>query len=251
MKYSKILVLINPLLIFLLLEIFFYDPSWVYYSLPISALLLILTTHQFGRLWRYKKWWELSILPILFIGGVAIYSMLLASQLLVQFLFVLTLLFTFYYLRNVYFYFKDPGKNGVMMQNFSSYGNFLIVFFVAATVFGLHSLLNVSIWLLVSIFAVIILLVLYEVMTTNEIPLPQGGIFIIIFTFVLLQIIGSIYFLPLNYNILGLAVAICYYVLIGLLKFHLKGTLNKGAIQIYLTFGLGGLLLILLTASWR
>lgn len=251
MKYSKILVLVTPLLIFSLLEALLYDPSWIYYSLSISVFLLILTIHQFGRLWGYKKWWELSILPILFIGGVTIYSMLLANQLLIHFLFVLVLLFTFYYLRNVYFYFKDRGENGAIMQNFSSYGNFLVVFFITATVFGLHSLLNVSIWLLISIFAGIMLLILYEVMTTNEIPLSRGGIFIFILALILLQITGSFYFLPLSYNILGLSVAICYYILIGLLKFHLKGTLNKGAIQIYLVFGLSGLLLIFLTASWR
>lgn len=251
MKYSKILVLITPLLIFLLFEAFFYNPAWIYYSLPATAFLLVLTVHQFARLWRYKRWWQLSILPILFCGGVGIYSMLLVNQVLIQLLFVLVLLFIFYYLRNVYFYFKNPIKSGVIIQNFSSYGNFLVVFFIAATIFGLHSLLNISIWLLILIFAAITLLILYEVMMTNEIPLSKGGIFIFILGLILLQITGSFYFLPLSYNILGLAVAICYYVLIGVLKLHLKGTLNKGAIKIYLTFGLGGLFLILLTAPWR
>jgi hypothetical protein len=117
--------------------------------------------------------------------------------------------------------------------------------------FGLQSFLNISVWLLLAIFAGMTFLVLYEVMATNEIDLSKGYLYIFIFTLILIEITVGVYFLPLNYNIIGLIVAICYYVLIGLLKFHLKQRLTKQAVKTYLFSGLAGAFIILLTAQWR
>jgi len=244
-------VLATPVAIYILFQAFYINPCLIYASLVLSNILILFTIYQFYKLWRAKKWVSLGILPILFNTGVGIYSTLLMNSAIVQFLFFINLVFIFYYLRNAYYYFKTPRKYAPIMQNFSSYGNFLIIFFISASIFGLHSLLNVSIWLLMMIFAAVVVFVTYEVLITNEINGKGKGLYIFLYTLALVEFVWAIYFLPLNYNILGLAAAICYYVLIGLLKFYLKDSLDQRATKIYLTFGIMGLLLLLLTAQWR
>lgn len=251
MKYSKSLALITPLVIFFLFEAFFVNPQWIYFSLSTSVLLIIFSIYQFGKTSGYKRWWSLCILPVFFVTGLAVYSILLPAGILIHFLFAVNLFFIFYFLKNVYYYLSEPQKHTEQIQNFSSYGNFLVIFFASSSMFGLHSFLNISVWPLLAIFVGMIFMVLYEVMITNEIPLNKGWIYIFIFSLLLTEIAVGVYFLPLNYNILGLIVAICYYILIGLLKFHLRQKLNKQIAKIYLLFGFAGILIILLSAQWR
>ncbi|MFW5888667.1 MAG: hypothetical protein ACOCVY_03050 [Patescibacteria group bacterium] len=227
------------------------EPRLIYASLFLSAFLIIFSIYRFNKLSNYKNWWSLCILPVFFVTGLAVYSLFLPAGIVIHLLFIINLLFTFYYLRNVYFYLIEPGKNTEQIQNFSSYGNFLVIFFISSSLFGFQAFLNISMWLLLFLFAVTVFSVLYEVMVTNEINLNKGGIYIFIFGLIFIEIVIGLYFLPLNHNILGLIMAICYYVLIGLLKFHLKQKLNKQAVKTYLIFGSVGILLILLTAHWR
>jgi len=67
---------------------------------------------------------------------------------------------------------------------------------------------------------------------------------------VLVELAWSISFLTLSYYILGLILAICYYILIGLVRFYLLGTLDKKIAKLYLIYGFGALLIVLLTSRW-
>jgi len=60
----------------------------------------------------------------------------------------------------------------------------------------------------------------------------------------------SVSFLTLSYYVLGLIVAICYYVLIGLVKAYLLDNLSAKTVKWYLIFGFLALILVLLTARW-
>jgi len=57
-------------------------------------------------------------------------------------------------------------------------------------------------------------------------------------------------FTSLSFYILGLILAVCYYILIGLIRFYLLGRLTRQTIKLYLIFGLSSIFLVLLTAKW-
>jgi hypothetical protein len=94
------------------------------------------------------------------------------------------------------------------------------------------------------------LLVIYQVIWANKIDLNLGFVFILILGFVLIEAAWSISFLPLNYNVLGMVLAICYYISIGLTRFHLRNKLNRKVVKLYLFLGFISILILLLTSRW-
>ena len=68
--------------------------------------------------------------------------------------------------------------------------------------------------------------------------------------FVLIEIAWSLSFWPLSYYILGLVMAIFYYIIIGIVRFYLLNELDRKIIKLYLVFGFLGITLVLLTARW-
>lgn len=246
-----IFIFLIPTINFCLFELFFFYPRLFYFILIAINLLIFFSLKKIkGKKITEKSLWNISILPIFFSTSLMIYSALITNNFFIHFLFVVNLLFTYYYLKSAYF--KDTEHGGVKdsFENISSYGNFLTLFFASASIYGLKAFLGIPVWLLIIAMAIIILLIVYEAIWANRIKIRQGGAYILIVCLLLIQIAWSIYFLPLNHNTLGLILAICYYILIGLTKSFLRDNLNRRTIKLYLIFGLGSIVLILLTAKW-
>jgi len=87
-------------------------------------------------------------------------------------------------------------------------------------------------------------------MWANRIDLKIGFFYILIISLVLTELTWSASFLTLNFYILGLILAVCYYILIGLTRFHLLDKLTKRLVKLYLFYGFGSILIVLLTANW-
>lgn len=248
---NYILVFLTPVINLFLFELFFFYPKFFYLVLILVNLLILFSLKKItGKRLGDRDFWNLSILPILFSTSLIIYSALLTNRFFVQFLFIINLFFTYYYLKNVYSRSDETDNSKAFLENIYAYGNFLILFFASASAYGLKSFLNISIWLLILVMAGIILLTIYGSLWANKITIRTGGIYIFIVCLALIQLAWAIYFLPLSYNTLGLILAICYYILMGLVKSHLKDNLNKKVIKLYLIFGLLSMALILLTARW-
>jgi len=93
-------------------------------------------------------------------------------------------------------------------------------------------------------------LIIYQIIWVNKIELKKGLPYILISCLILVELCWSISFLPFNYNISGLSLAICFYVIIGLIKNYLLDKLDAVKIKTYLILGSVSLFLILFTARW-
>ncbi|MFH1523149.1 MAG: hypothetical protein ABIE43_05035 [Patescibacteria group bacterium] len=255
MKFYRILILVTPLIILLLFEFFVIFPKAIYFLLILANLVIFFTIwvlhkhslNQGGR----KFYLSATVQPALFLTTLAFYSVLISNKIVIQSLFLANSFFIYFYLRNFYYYiFKPNYYKSQILENISSYGNFLIIFFLSSFTFGLQSFLNIPIWILITIILPIIALVIYNVMWINKINFKIGFIYILVSCLILTEISWSLSFLPLNYNISGLVLAICYYVIVGLIRYYLRGDLNKRIVKFYLSFGLISISLILLTARW-
>ena len=49
---------------------------------------------------------------------------------------------------------------------------------------------------------------------------------------------------------MGLILALCYYMLVGLVRFYLLGSINPRIVRLYLLFGFACMAAVLLTARW-
>ncbi len=164
----------------------------------------------------------------------------------------MNLVFLYIYLKHIYYYLLQPLAYEVFsIENISAYTNWLSFFLLAATIYGLQSFLNLPIIYLILIMLAVTALIVYQMIWAHKIELTAGLPYLLISCLVLVELAWSISFLPFNYNISGLCLAICYYVIIGLVKNHLLGKLDAKKVKIYLSLGSLCLLLILFTAKWQ
>jgi hypothetical protein len=243
---TYLFIFLIPLVNFFIFEAFFFRPKLFYAAVIVSSLLFLLAVKKITgkKIWG-KEFWYFSILPILFSGSVAAYSLLITNHFFIHLLLLLNFSFSFYYLKNIY-----QGKQGDFLENISSYGNFLIVFFSFSVIYGLKTFLNIPVWISILVVAMVMILMICQIFWANKVISRTNTVFIFIACLVLTQLAWVLYFLPFNYNALGLILAICYYMLIGLIKLCLSEKLTTRNIKLYLISGLSGIFLILLTAKW-
>jgi hypothetical protein len=249
MKYSKLLVLLTPASLFVLFQFLIFKPSWLYFVLFFCIAIFLTTAFIFLKESKQKKdQFILFLLPIFFSLSILSY-ITISSKFTNQILVVINFVFIYFLLRNFYYYFFKI-KNNLNFENFFSYGNLLTVFFVSASAFGIKYFLNTPTWIIILSLIPIFALILYSVVWVNKINIRDSLIFILLGVIVLTEILWTISFLPFNYNTLGLILAICYYVYIGVVRFFLKiGESEKMTIKLYLIFGFISILFIILTSK--
>lgn len=251
MRYNKLLPPLIPFLVFVFFEIFFLNSRMIYVSVVLSSLLILFAIRQFSLVNLREDWWNFLVLPILFLIGIASYSSVLISRPIIQILFVVNVVFLYFYLRMAYYSLVQPiPETNLTIDNLSSYGSFLAVFFISSAMFGLQSFLNLSVWALALVMAVVIFLIVRQAFWANKIDLKASLVYILISGLILVELVWAVSFLPLNFNISGLILAACYYMLIGLVRHHLLGRLDRRTIELYLAFGFGSIFIILLSARW-
>jgi len=252
MQYNRFLPLVIPIIIAFFSEIFFFWPQTIYIILVLGVLLFLFIIRQFTNVSGARKGRsQFIILPSIFFISLVTFSTLIPSKIFVQFLFLINIIFQYLYFRSVYYYFiKTDFYHNYPLENISAYGNFLTFYFTASSVYGLQSFLDAPIWLLMIIFLFVIFLIFYQIISINNIDLRQGIFYILLACLVLIELAWSASFLPLSYYILGLALAIFYYMLIGLLRFYLLNKLDRKIIKMYLFFGSASILIVLFTARW-
>lgn len=274
-KRGQILILLTPLISLLLLVFFresikilgnipdtsfFYflksffnyvRPYYTYLYLTLLLLLYIFTAVQFTRNSKTEKWWNYSILPSCFTLSLVSFVVLIPNVFFVRFLFILNFIFIYLYFRSIYGIINSSEKDDrYALENLSSYGNFLAVYFLGASVYGLQSFLSVPLFYLMMILAVFITLVAYQVLWANKISNKESVVFLFVISIAIMELAWSISYLTLSYYVLGLVLAIFYYVMIGIVRFHLRGNLDSKIIKMYIIFGSLSMLTVLLSATW-
>jgi len=255
MRYNRFLVLLAPAIVFVLLEFVFLFPKTFYFILLLANLAVLGPIFLFFKSSQTLKDWKYyvgeAILPFGFLTSVFIYSSLAINKFFVQFLFLAVVVFVYFYLRNIYYYFLDSsaGKS-IPFKNISSLVNFSIIFFSASAIYGLQAFLNLPVWILMIFWATVSFLAVYQKFLANKINQEKTLIYILISLVILLEIGWAISFLPLTYNVLGLTLAIFYYILMGLIIHYLNESLTGKTIRAYLIFGALSIFFIFLTARW-
>jgi hypothetical protein len=246
MKNNLFLIILPPLVVCLFSEIFFFRPNLFYAAIVLSALVIFFTVKS---LIKEKiaslRLWNLSWLPLFFVLSADAYSLILLEKSFIQILFAAQFLFLFYYFKNL-----AGDKKEVFLENVSAWGNFLSLFLFFSFLFGLKSLLDYSILFLAGGFLIVSFLSVSEIFWANKIMQKQEPAYIFIICLILTQAGWCFCFLPLDYNILGLLLAIGHYILIGLIKPFLREGLNSRAIKFYLIGGIMVMAILLATAKW-
>ena len=248
--YLSFLLRFSPVLIFILLEYFIYHYANIFYILLIILFLVFFSVKNIKIRGDLDiKWYVFLIFPILLEISFVTYLMMEMDHLRPHYLLLGNTVILYFYFRTLRSFFSGIDR-GVSLNNITIFGNFILVFFMASSVYGLQSFLRVPVWILMIIFVVFLALVVYSVMYINKIKYNIALFYILIVCLVMLELSWSIYFLPVSYKISGLVLAIGYYMIMGLSRHHLMDTLKPRTVKLYFSFGFISIILILLTSRW-
>lgn len=239
-------IFLTPFISLALFELFFFRASLFYLAAILLGAWIVLAVKQVtGRKILDKELWNVSLLPLLLSSALAAYSILLVRGAATQLLFLADAIFLGYYLKNVY-----RGASQEFLENISASGSFLTVFFLFAAAYGLKVFLGIQIWVLILIMGAAVFLCAYQLFWASKIEWQKQSSYLLLICLVLTQLGWALYFLPFNYNFLGLILAICFYLLVGLVRPFLRGNLTAKTVKLYLFFGLASLAVIFLAAKW-
>ena len=252
MKNIYLIPFILPLAIFILLESIYLNTKAIYFTLPISIILIFLAVLVLViKSKSGEKWWNFIIFPIFLLLAFDGLSLILVSKLAVQILYIACSILLYYYFFSIYLFFYKPGLyKSFTIENLANYGSFIIFFLLSLLIYGLESILDVPVWILILLVMGYSLLITYQVFWAHKVEVKKALIFSFINCLILVEIAWTISYLPVKYSVAAMALSICYYIAIGLSRLYLLEKLDSATIKLYLSLGLVSLLIIMLTAQW-
>ncbi|MFA6106596.1 MAG: hypothetical protein WC745_02870 [Patescibacteria group bacterium] len=250
MKKPYFLSVIIPFFLFFSAELINFLPGSIYFILPLANALIVFAIYGIVKTSFYGRL-DFLIFPLVFFNSSVANLLVLNNEFLVQGLIFFSTGMVWYYLKAVYFFHHEPLLyKSFQIRNISVYGNFLAVFFSSSALFGMRSFLNWPVWGIILVLTFLLLVVIYQLNWAHKIPPTDSSVHILVGSLILIEIAWSLSFLPLRYYILGLLFSAAYYVITGLTRHYLSGTLNAKNVKAYIGIGLFSVIIILLSARW-
>lgn len=251
MKNNYWYLFLIPFALWVLDEIFIFKPAFFFIALSFGLLILAFGIRSLVKNNGFKFWPVFVLPPALFFLSLSFYSAIIISQFWIQVIFLLIAWFVFYYLQNIYYYFSfGAPEREVKIRRLMFSGSFLSTFAIAATLYGLPIFLSWPFSLLLLFFLVISIALYGQFYIFSKNITSEQKIFLGLDVLVLTEFAGVLFFLPLNFNILGLLLAIIFYFLILLNDFRVENKLNFKNLKWSVIIGSLIIIFILLTARW-
>ncbi len=251
MKNNYWYLILVPFALWVLDEIFLFKPNFFFVALGLGVLIITLAVRYLTKQQNLRFWPVFILPPALFFLSFSFYGAIIISQFWIQVIFLLIVWFVFSYLQNIYYYFSfGAPERETKLQRLLMSGSFLTAFALAATLFGMPIFLSWSIWLLLLFFTLASFILFGQFLILAKEITREQKIFWGINVLVLVEIAGAFFLLPLNYNILGLLLAIIFFLLTLLDEWRLAGRLNTKNLKWPLILTTLIIVFILLSARW-
>lgn len=251
MKNNYWYLILTTFALWALNEIFLFKPAFFFVSLGLALLIITFYVRILIKK-RSEKFWPMFIItPVLFYSSFSFYSAIIVSQFWIQVIFLLNAWFIFSYLKNIYYYFSfgAPERESKLRRLLAS-GAFLSTFAFASNLYGLPIFLSWPFFLLLIAFMIICLALFGQFFVFTKKIEREQKVFLGINILVLAEFAGVLFFLPLNFNILGLLVALVFYFLVLLNDFREEHRLNFKNVKWPLIILSAVIILTLLSARW-
>lgn len=236
-KYSK---LILPLIFLVSAEALLIWPQSFYYIVGGLNLIFLISFYSFFK----KKFLKYFALLFLVINSLILYLSLSVNGFFIQTLIFLVLIFLYFYLKLLY------QESWLKLRTFSFYFSILGIFFISAFLLNLQIFINIVFWKILLIWLAFIVITVFSNFVFTDFKSKDVKLFTFLNSFLIFEIAAILYFLPLDYDILALMLAILYYCLNGLTWLYLNSKLERKVIKNYVILTILGLVFILLSSKW-
>lgn len=247
----RISVLLVPVALWLLGQIFLFQPNLFFIAVSLGVLIIALSVKGLSVGPRKADWPLFFYFPALLFISASLYETLIPNHYWVQALFLLIAGLIFSYLKNLYYFmrYEAPEKIG-KVDSISMAGSVLSFFFLTASIYGLPTFLGWSFWPLFAASSVLILLLTFQPFAIGRINIKANWPIFLTVNLVLLQIVAVLYLLPLRFNVLGLLAAFVFYMSLLVLRLILRGNFSGRLLRFPLISGFIIMIIVLFTARW-
>jgi hypothetical protein len=249
-KYRAILIF--SIFSLVLLELIYFFPNLFYYFLVVlNVALFFVTSFLVKGIEEKNIKFKILILPFLLLNSALFYAIISISSLLIQTVFIFSILLLFFHLRSIYLYYFKPLKKTIFrLEELGFFVSFLVWLFFLVSIFGLKNFLNLPIWQIDLILSPVLFVLLLDLFWMNKITIKKNIYILLLILLTQIEIVTVIYFLSFSYLILALIVAIIFYSSVGIFLNFSKEEVNKKNIRYYINFLVISLLLIFLSFRW-
>lgn len=251
MKHGNNLVFFAPLAVWLLDQAFFFSPTFFYSALALGSLILVWAIKRLADQSSFSAWLFFLPLPLLFFVFSSLYASLLVGRFWVQLLFLVNFWFLSVYFKRLSRYFSNPDAlNRKFLEDRLLDGVWFSIFVGASSLFGLPAFVSQPFFLMLSFFLLAVLLLWAELLPLQNKRAAALLPVLLVAWLVFGALVGVLFFLPLNFNVLGLLAALFAYFLIKVNILFWQNNLNRRALRWPLIMSIILSIILLLTARW-
>lgn len=185
-------------------------------------LLILLVGYMWAAWWldtQRSDWWRLALTPWLLMASVLLFSLLLTRGWALISLLIFLILITSLYWRYVLSYMDMTAQyRPFTLERLSFNLNFLIIFFLAAALFGFNTFLDISLGISLPIFALCLFFLIWQRLWLGKAQQSSEWRMAVSIFVVTLEVFVIMSFLPFDFRVMGFLVAATHYAVVGLVS---------------------------------
>jgi hypothetical protein len=245
MLWQRLVIYLSLVLNFVLWELFFWQPGFLYLWLGLIFLVIFLTNLALLQtsVWT-ARFWQNFLLPLLYNTALAMFWLFWEGQTTRHYLSILLVIFLGIWWEML--------KDTKISQTIVIYFSWLTLFLFFISIYNLIILVGFSFWWLSLICAVFLFLLFWAVGWWWRLPANSRLVYACILTLIFSELFWSLSFWPINLYLSCLVISAVYYLLINLINFKVdKKLLNWSTTKNYFLISGVVILLSLISARWR
>lgn len=249
----RLLSFATPFLIFVLFEIIYRRPSWIF---TISAIVpfilfgtiyLLMGPHLKTPLARF----QFLIAPTLMIWSALAFSLLIERSILRHLLALVVAIFlTLFFESIVTYIWRHEAYEGYSLENLAAYALLLAIFLGSSVLIGMRVLLDINFVIAGIIFLLMSLGINYKFFWISKLPKTPSLLYTIALTITLFELFVALTFLPFHFMVSGALLTVFWYVVTSISRAHLLRILTRRIAYRHIGLGLVLIILLLISARW-
>ncbi len=228
---------------------------WFYIPANLMWIISILAIGYLWSAWRLDPerfdWWRFAISPWCLAVSILLFSLLISGPLPFFSLVLVSVVLQIIYWRHLLMYTNEvSGYIPFSLERLSFNYNFLTIFFLAASMFGLKTFLDTSMWILAPIFGATILILISQRLWISQIKNQMAWRMAASIFIGVMEVFLLVPLLPLDFRLLAFLVATSYY---GFVTLSTEGSGDDSLrtnLRFFIIIFIIGCIAVFATARW-
>jgi len=235
----------------ILLEMIWIEQAWWWSLMLVYLAVLILTLFEFSKRKLAARTLSFYIAPLLFALMSYLFLFFVETVWLYRLVYVIGAGLLYLYLDQLlnYFYFTVKYQP-YTLESLSLYINIISIFYLTSSMLSLIIFLHLSPLLTAVFYYAVAAVLVYQLLWSHKYTWDQMKLFVTLVPLVLAETLYVISFLPFNYYVGGIVVAILFYLMMNLIRMFLSDHAPRRVVITNISVSFVLIIIILATAQW-